>query len=85
MEAEAKGRTKQNNINDDNSPTVPQEKRVVPLLIVWMSRYGDRNKGRQSGTKKWGTLFITFEFQPHSYDKIDINLISSFSAARLLR
>lgn len=26
--------------NEDNSPTVPQERRVVPLLMVWSSRCG---------------------------------------------
>lgn len=48
---------KQKDINGDNSPTVPQEKRVVPLLMVWMSRCGGGKIGAdsQNKQKKWGT------------------------------
>lgn len=35
-----------------NSPTEPQEKRVVPLLMVWMSRCGGRHVGRRLHTCK---------------------------------
>lgn len=39
----------------DNLPTVPQGKRVVPLLIVWSSRCGGwakRGADSQGGTNK---------------------------------
>lgn len=39
---------KKKDINGDNSPTVPQEKRVVPLLMVWMSRCGGGKIGADS-------------------------------------
>lgn len=43
--------------NGDNSPTVPQEKRVVPLLMVWRSRCGDQADSQRDTkyTKKWAT------------------------------
>lgn len=37
---------KQKVMNWDNSPTVPQEKRVVPLLIVWSSHWGGQENGK---------------------------------------
>lgn len=49
--AKSDGKTKQSNDtqknkkNGMNSPTEPQEKRVVPLLMVWMSRCGGRHVG----------------------------------------
>ena len=43
-------------INGDNAPTVPQEKRVVPLLMVWSSRCGGQATVRDTKkAKKWGT------------------------------
>ena len=46
----------------DDSPTVPQEKRVVPLLMVWRSRCGGRaDRGadgqgdKKISEKKYGT------------------------------
>lgn len=42
--------------NGDNSPTVPQEKRVVPLLMVWRSRCGgqaSRESARYKIKNKW--------------------------------
>lgn len=34
-----------------NSPTVPWEKRVVPLLMVWMSRCSNTNRGDSKQNK----------------------------------
>lgn len=35
---------KQKSMNGDDSPTLPREKRVVPLLMVWVSHCGGRKR-----------------------------------------
>lgn len=66
---------KQKDINGDNSPTVPQEKRVVPLLMVWMSRCGGRKIGADSQNKQ--KKFMMFVLKPQSNEKFDINFNSA--------
>lgn len=49
---------RQKNTNGINSPTVPQEKRVVPLLMVWMSRCGGRHGDRWWGRRKMNQKLV---------------------------